>query len=97
LVRRLAAAFLFVLALAPSASAQLQKWRTHDGKLYFGDQPPPGSTLVGGTGSLPTSGGGETSPVAATTPTIRSEPPTPKPTQTPKESELDRTLKEMMR
>ena len=37
----------------------IQQWRTPDGKLYFGDFPPPGSTLVGATESLGTSGGGD--------------------------------------
>ena len=37
----------------------IQQWKTPDGKLYFGDYPPAGSTLVGGTQTMGTSGGGD--------------------------------------
>ena len=48
------------LILAGAALAQgVQKWQAPDGKLYFGDRPPPGSTLVGGTESIGTIGGGD--------------------------------------
>jgi hypothetical protein len=30
---------------------RIQKWRTRDGKLYFGDRPPAGSTKIGEEGS----------------------------------------------
>jgi hypothetical protein len=36
---------LFGLAAVASADA-IQKWRVPDGSLYFGDHPPPGSTLI---------------------------------------------------
>src|SRR5262249_26621360 len=53
LVRRMtlrimrAAALAAVLVLALVASAQeIQRWRTPDGRLYFGINPPEGSTLI---------------------------------------------------
>jgi Domain of unknown function (DUF4124) len=40
-------AFIFAMLLAATASAEsLTEWRTPDGKTYFGDHPPPGSTAV---------------------------------------------------
>jgi hypothetical protein len=53
----------FVLLLVSGSFAQVQKWRTPGGALYFGDRPPAGSTLVGDTETLGTSGGGEVKPV----------------------------------
>jgi hypothetical protein len=45
----LAAVFAFV---AVTANAQvIQKWKTPDGSLYFGDKPPAGSTKTGEEGS----------------------------------------------
>jgi hypothetical protein len=39
-------------ALVGSAQSQtIQKWKTSDGKLYFGDKPPAGSTKIGEEGS----------------------------------------------
>jgi hypothetical protein len=49
--------FLLValLALPIAAGAQgIQKWRTEDGKLYFGDRPPPGAVPLGEVESLGT-------------------------------------------
>jgi hypothetical protein len=41
-----------VVAISAVASAQsIQKWKTPDGKLYFGDKPPAGSTKIGEEGS----------------------------------------------
>jgi len=41
------AVFVLALAFAGAASADaIQKWRTPDGELYFGDRPPAGSTLL---------------------------------------------------
>jgi hypothetical protein len=40
---------LFVVLLAATAGAgaeSLKEWRTPDGKIYFGDHPPEGSTVV---------------------------------------------------
>lgn len=38
----------FLLAVSVAAFAQgSQRWKTNDGKLYFGDTPPPGSEPVG--------------------------------------------------
>ena len=40
-------ALIFAMLLAASASAQvIKEWKTPDGKTYFGDQPPKGSTVV---------------------------------------------------
>src|SRR6187402_1872009 len=40
-------ALIFAMLLAASASAEAIKgWKTPDGKMYFGDQPPKGSTVV---------------------------------------------------
>lgn len=52
-----------VTLFASLACAQLiQKWKTPAGMLYFGDRPPAGSTLVGTTQSLGTTGGGDVKP-----------------------------------
>jgi hypothetical protein len=41
-----------VVVISAVASAQsIQKWKTPDGKLYFGDTPPAGSTKIGEEGS----------------------------------------------
>jgi len=40
-------AVIFAMLLAASASAQaIKEWKTPDGKTYFGDHPPEGSTVV---------------------------------------------------
>lgn len=40
-----------VVVISAVASAQsIQKWKTPDGKLYFGDKPPAGSTKIGEEG-----------------------------------------------
>jgi len=45
--RLVASATLGFIAIAAVAAADaIQKWRTPDGSLYFGDRPPSGSTLV---------------------------------------------------
>jgi hypothetical protein len=42
----------YVVVISAVASAQsIQKWKTPDGKLYFGDTPPAGSTKIGEEGS----------------------------------------------
>ena len=38
---------------------EIQKWQTPSGGLYFGEYPPAGSTLLGPTESMGTSGGGD--------------------------------------
>jgi len=44
-------AIVLSLVLGASASAQtIQEWKTPDGKLFFGDRPPSGSTKVGQVG-----------------------------------------------
>jgi hypothetical protein len=49
-----------LLALVGTAHAEsIQQWQTPTGSLYFGDRPPAGSTLVGTTETLGTSGGGD--------------------------------------
>ena len=72
-------ALLLVLLLAGGGGAdEIQKWQTPDGKLHFGSYPPPGSTLLGTTESLGTSGGGgvdESPPVSRP----RSDTPPPAP------------------
>jgi len=76
--RRAAGSALCVLALvlASAVHAQgIQEWKTPDGKLFFGDRPPPGSTLVGATQSLGTSGGGEVSESAPSARTVDPEAP----------------------
>jgi Domain of unknown function (DUF4124) len=43
------------LVLAPIAAAQnLQKWTTTEGKVYYGNNPPPGSVSEDARGSSPT-------------------------------------------
>jgi hypothetical protein len=38
---------IIILSFALTASAEtIQEWKTPDGKTYFGDHPPPGSTIV---------------------------------------------------
>jgi hypothetical protein len=38
---------MVAIALSAVAAAQsIEKWKTPDGKLYFGDRPPAGSTKV---------------------------------------------------
>lgn len=54
-----------VLADVARGDEPIQQWRTPAGGLYFGDRPPPGSTLVGATGSLGTVGGGPVGTVDA--------------------------------
>ena len=45
--RLLASVMLGLLAVAaPAFGDAIQKWRTPDGSLYFGDRPPAGSTLL---------------------------------------------------
>jgi predicted ATPase len=45
------AIIIFPFLLAASAGAQtIQKWKTPDGHLFFGDRPPPGSVKVGNVG-----------------------------------------------
>jgi hypothetical protein len=40
-------ALMFVILFAVSASAEgIKEWKTPDGKTYFGDHPPEGSTVV---------------------------------------------------
>ena len=40
-------ALIFAMLLAASASAEaIKEWKTPDGKTYFGDHPPDGSTVV---------------------------------------------------
>jgi hypothetical protein len=40
-------ALIFAMLLATSASAEaIKEWKTPDGKTYFGDHPPKGSTVV---------------------------------------------------
>jgi hypothetical protein len=53
----------------------IQKWQTPDGKLFFGDYPPPGSTLLGSTETMGTIGGGDVDTVS----TDESESGAPKP------------------
>jgi len=60
LARLAKTALVFVLLVFAAAHAEgIQQWRTRDGKLFFGDRPPAGSTLVGVTESMGTSGGGD--------------------------------------
>ena len=41
-----------LIAIALTADAEIiQKWKTREGQLYFGDKPPPGSTKLGEEGS----------------------------------------------
>jgi hypothetical protein len=45
--RLVASAVLGLIAIAAVAAADaIQKWRTPEGALYFGDRPPVGSTLL---------------------------------------------------
>lgn len=44
------AILLSVVLLASVPAQTIQKWRTPDGRLFFGDRPPPGSTKVGEVG-----------------------------------------------
>lgn len=48
---RLRAAAAGVLWASLVCAQVIQKWQTPDGKLYFGDRPPPGSTKIGQQGS----------------------------------------------
>ncbi|MGH7859078.1 MAG: hypothetical protein ACREQY_17265 [Candidatus Binatia bacterium] len=43
-----------LLAARSSPAEEVQKWRTPDGKLYFGSRPPPGSRPLGAVGRLET-------------------------------------------
>jgi len=63
-------ALVVAAALAGAASADvIQKWKTPDGKLFFGDKPPPGSEKIGEEGSkdepAPEAAPAEAAPVAA--------------------------------
>lgn len=49
---------LIGLGAVTRADEPIQQWRTPGGGLYFGDRPPPGSSLVGTTASMGTIGGG---------------------------------------
>ena len=50
----------FALLVASVAGSQaIQKWIRPDGSMHFGEHAPPGSKLVGETGSIGTSGGGD--------------------------------------
>ena len=51
---------LAIVALVSVAGAQsIEKWKTPNRQLYFGDKPPAGSTLLGETQGMGTSGGGD--------------------------------------
>lgn len=52
-----ALALALLLAAAPIAAEEIRKWRTPDGGLYFGADPPAGSTIVGSVEATVTTGG----------------------------------------
>ncbi len=56
---------LVLLFASLAASQSIQRWVRPDGQIHFGDHPPPGSKLVGGTDSLGTAGGGDVGSKAA--------------------------------
>jgi hypothetical protein len=47
----LVGAAFFAVMIGSARSQTIQKWKTPDGKLYFGDTPPPGSKKIGEEGS----------------------------------------------
>ncbi|MGH7820596.1 MAG: hypothetical protein ACREQ9_12550 [Candidatus Binatia bacterium] len=47
-------AALVVVVAASTGAEEVQKWRTPDGKLYFGSRPPAGSVPLGAVGRLDT-------------------------------------------
>src|SRR5262245_926176 len=47
----LVGAAFFSAMIGSARSQMIQKWKTPDGKLYFGDTPPPGSKKIGEAGS----------------------------------------------
>jgi hypothetical protein len=47
----LVGAAFFAATMGSVRSQVIQKWKTPDGKLYFGDTPPPGSKKIGEEGS----------------------------------------------
>ena len=66
--------WLFVGAMLLGVSAgvakaqAIQKWRTPDGKLYFGERPPQGSTKIGQEGSNEPPPSGNSAETAVATP-----------------------------
>ena len=92
--------FLAAFAVAATANAEIQGWRTPDGQFYFGSEPPPGSKRIDSARPTPTARAAEPtvekrpSPPSKPTPTSRpatepmlpppTEPRTPKPTATAK-------------
>ena len=59
------AALACLLTATLAWSQSIQKWITPEGGIHFGEHPPPGSKLVGGTESIGTAGGGEVGGSAA--------------------------------
>ena len=74
-----------------SAAQSITQWRTPDGKIYFGDAPPAGSTLIGKTYSPQALG----SAAADSTPTSRRvrEPAPNRPLTSSEMQQIDREVR----
>ena len=79
-------ALVLAIAIACVANAQaIQKWKTKEGTLYFGDKPPPGSTKLGEEGTNEPAP--ETAPATENAPAPESAPATE---SAPRSAERDR-------
>jgi hypothetical protein len=71
-------AIVIAISTAGPAGAQsITQWRTPDGKTYFGDAPPAGSTLIGKTYRPPPVGTASADSAAASRRTRRAAPSRP--------------------
>lgn len=61
-------AMLLGVSLGAPQAQVIQKWKTPDGKLYFGERPPPGSTRIGQEGSNEPPASGNPEETASATP-----------------------------